>query len=327
MDGVIPGVGGVLVFLPLIAVFFLIFSFLEDLGYFSRAAFIMDRIMRAVGLHGKAFFSLFMGYSCNVAGIMATRMLESRKDRLIAALVNPLIPCSARLGVMSFLAAVFFAGDAATLVMLSLVVLSLVLVALVGLLLQKLVLPSENTYFIMEMPPYRIPTIRGLAIHMYERVGIFVKRAGTFIFLVSIIIWALSSFPEAVELSETYIGQAGRMLEPIGALLGFDWRLMVALIFGFAAKELTLSTLSILYGLEEEAELGIILAASWTPLTAFTFLTVQMIYVPCLATVAVMRKETNSWGWTALGVAYTLALAFVVGLIVYHGGLLIFGGG
>lgn len=321
VDGVIAGVGGVIVFLPLIAIFFLIFAFLEDWGYMARAAFVMDRIMHAIGLHGKTFLSLLMGYGCNIPGIMATRTLEHRKDRLIAILINPLIPCGARLGVMTFLAAIFFRGNTATLVMLSLIVLSLALVVLMGLLLRKFVLPGEHPAFIMELPPYHKPTIRGLAIHTWERVGVFVKRAGTIILLVSIVIWALSSFPSGAELGETYIGRLGKLFEPLGSPLGFDWRLIVALIFGFAAKELTISTLAILYGLGEEASLDIALATQWTPLIAYTFLVVQMIYIPCLASVAIMKRETNSWKWTMFGVAYTLILALITGIIVYNVGL------
>ncbi len=321
VDGVIAGVGGVMVFLPLIAIFFLIFAFLEDWGYMARAAFVMDRIMHAIGLHGKTFLSLLMGYGCNIPGIMATRTLEHRKDRLIAILINPLIPCGARLGVMTFLVAIFFKGNTATLVMLSLIVLSLALVVLTGLLLRRFVLPGEHPAFIMELPPYHKPTIRGLAIHTWERVGVFVKRAGTIIVLVSIVIWALSSFPSGAELGDTYIGQLGKLLKPLGSPIGFDWRLMVALIFGFAAKELTLSTLAILYGLGEEVGLEVALATQWTSLIAYTFLVVQMIYIPCLASMAIMKKETNSWKWTMFGVAYTIILAFIMGIIVYNVGL------
>lgn len=323
VDGVIAGVGSVLVFLPLIAIFFLIFAFLEDWGYMARAAFVMDRIMHAIGLHGKTFLSLLMGYGCNIPGIMATRTLEHRKDRLIAILINPLIPCGARLGVMTFLVAVFFKGNIATLVMLSLIILSLALVVLMGLLLRRLVLPGEHPAFIMELPPYHRPTVRGLLMHTWERAGVFVKRAGTIIVVVSIALWGLSTFPSETGLGNTYIGQLGRLFEPLGSLMGFDWRLMVALIFGFAAKELTIATLGILYGHEEEGVLATILAKSWSPLIAYTFLVVQLIYVPCLASVAVMKRETNSWRWTLFGVAYTLILAFIAGIIVYNLGTLL----
>ena len=322
VDGVIAGVGGVMVFLPLIAIFFLIFAFLEDWGYMARAAFVMDRIMHAIGLHGKTFLCLLMGYGCNIPGIMATRTLEHRKDRLIAILISPLIPCGARLGVMTFLVAIFFRGNTATLVMLSLIVLSLALVVLMGILLRKFVLPGEHPAFIMELPPYHKPTIRSLIIHTWERAGVFVKRAGTIILLVSIGIWALSSFPSGAEFGSTYAAQLGKLFEPLGRLMGFDWRIMVALIFGFAAKELTVATLGILYGFEEEAALAPALATAWTPLIAYTFLVVQLIYVPCLASVAVLKRETNSWKWTMFGVAYTLILALIAGVIVYNVGLL-----
>ena len=324
VDGVIAGVSIVIIFLPLIAIFFLIFAFLEDWGYMARAAFVIDRIMHTIGLHGKTFLSLFMSHGCNVLGIMATRTLEHRKDRLIAILINPLIPCGARLGVMTFLVAIFFKGNTATLVMLSLIVLSLALVMLMGLLFRKFMLPGEHPAFIMELPPYHKPTIHGLVIHTWERVSVFIKRAGTLILLMSIVIAILSSFPSGAELSDTYIGQLGKLLEPFGSLLGFDWQLMVALIFGFTAKELALSTLAILYGLSEEASLETVLATQWTPLTAYTFLVVQMLYIPCAASVAVMKRETNSWKWTMFGVVYSLILAFIMGIIVYNIGLLIF---
>ena len=321
VDGVIAGVGGVMVFLPLIAVFFLIFAFLEDWGYMARAAFVMDRIMHAIGLHGRTFLCLLMGYGCNIPGIMATRTLEHRKDRLIAMLINPLIPCGARLGVMTFLVAIFFGGNMAMMVMLSLIVLNLALVVLMGLLLRRFVLPGEHPAFIMELPPYHKPTIRGLAIHTWERAGVFVRRAGTIIVLVSIVIWALSSFPIGAKLSSTYAGQLGKLFEPLGSLMGFDWRVMVALIFGFAAKEMTIATLGVLYGFEEEAALATALVRSWTPLIAYTFLVVQMIYVPCLPCVAVLKRETNSWRWTIFGVGSTLLLALAVGMAIHTLGL------
>lgn len=317
VDGIIAGVGGVMVFLPLIAVFFLMYAFLEDWGYMARAAFVMDRIMHAIGLHGRTFLCLLCGYGCNIPGIMATRTLEHRKDRLIAILVNPLIPCGARLGVMTFLVAIFFRGTMATLAMLSLIVLSLALVVLMGLSLRKLVLRGEHPPFVMELPPYHRPTITGLAMHTWERAGVFVKRAGTIIVLVSVLVWVLSSFPSGAELGDTYAGQLGRLFEPLGKLMGFDWRIMLALLFGFAAKEMTIATLGILYGFEEEETLAAALTASWTPFVAYTFLVVQMIYVPCLASVAVMKRETNSWKWTVFGVGYSLILALIMGMLVY----------
>jgi len=322
VDGIIAGVGGVMSFLPLIAIFFLVFAFLEDCGYVARVAFLMDRVMHAVGLHGRTFLCLLVGLGCNVPGIMATRTLEQRKDRLITILITPLIPCGARLGVMTFLVAVFFTGYAATLVMLSLLGVSFALVALVSLLLRRFVLPGEHPVFIIELPPYHRPTVKGLVAHSWERTGVFVMRAGTIIVLASVMIWALSNFPSGVELGDTLIGQIGKLLEPVGIVMGFDWLIMIALLTGFVAKELTLATLGILYGLGEEA-LAPTLTAAWTPLVAYTFLVVQMIYIPCVASVAILRREAGGWKWAIFGVAYNLTLAFAVGAVVYNAGLLL----
>jgi len=323
VDGIIAGVGGVMVFLPVIILFFFMFAIVENSGYMARAAFVMDRIMHKMGLHGKTFLPLLLGYGCNVPAIMATRTLENRKDRLIAILINPLIPCGARLGVMTFIVSVFFTGLAATLVMLSLIIISLGLVFLMGVLFRKFVLPGEHPPFLMELPPYQMPGITDILIHTGERGWIFVKKAGTVIVAVSIVIWYLSNYPGA-NINSSYAAMLGRTLEPLGSLMGFDWRIMVALIAGFGAKETTITTLGVLYA-SGGSSAGFIagITASLTPLVAYTFLLVQMIYVPCLATVAIIKKETGSWKWTGIAVGYTLLLAFILGVLVYGIGKLL----
>jgi len=323
VDGIIAGIGGVMVFLPVIILFFFMFAIVENSGYMARAAFVMDRIMHKMGLHGKTFLPLLLGYGCNVPAIMATRTLENRKDRLIAILINPLIPCGARLGVMTFIVSIFFTGLAATLVMLSLIMISLGLVFLMGVLFRKFVLPGEHPPFLMELPPYQMPGIMDILIHTGERAWIFIKKAGTVIVAVSIVIWYLSNYPGA-NINSSYAAMLGRTLEPVGSLMGFDWRIMVALIAGFGAKETTITTLGVLYA-SGGSSAGFIagITASLTPLVAYTFLLVQMIYVPCLATVAIIKKETGSWKWTGIAVGYTLLLAFILGVLVYGIGKLL----
>jgi ferrous iron transport protein B len=318
-DGVIPGVGGVLTFLPIILIFFLFLGVLEDSGYMARAAFVMDRIMHAMGLHGKAFLSLLVGYGCNVPGIMATRVLETERDRLLAILVNPLIPCAARIGVAAFFVGAFFPPALRTPVMASLYALSLAMVILAGFLLRRIVLPGEESPFMMELPLYRSPGLRNLAIFTGWRLLAFLKKAGTVILGISVLIWLLSSFPVGADLPRTYLGRLGFWLEPAGKLLGLDWRMSVALLTGVAAKETSLATLGVLYHAEGES-LGQALRHSTTPLVALVFVVLQLLYIPCLATVAVMRSETNSWRWTALGVVYPLLLAGGLGLLLFHAG-------
>jgi ferrous iron transport protein B len=318
-NGIIPGVGGVLTFLPIILIFFLFLGVLEDSGYMARAAFVMDRIMHALGLHGKAFLSLLVGYGCNVPGIMATRLLETERDRLLAILVNPLIPCTARIAVATFFVGAFFAPALRTPVMASLYALSLAMVILAGFLLRRTVLPGEESPFMMELPLYRLPSLRNLATYTGWRLLAFLKKAGTVILGASVVIWLLSSFPAGADLPQTYLGRLGFWLEPAGRLLGLDWRTSVALVTGFAAKETSLATLGVLYHAEGQS-LVQALRHSMTPLAALVFVVVQLFYIPCLATVAVMRSETNSWKWTALGVTYPLALAGGLGLLVFEVG-------
>ncbi len=318
-DGVIPGVGGVLSFLPIILILFLFLGLLEDSGYMARAAFVTDRIMHAMGLHGKAFLCLLVSYGCNVPGIMATRILESERDRLLAILVNPLIPCAARIAVAAFFVGAFFPSPKNTLVMGSLYALSLAMVVFVGFVLRRVVLPGEEAPFMMELPLYRKPNVRNLAVYTGWRLLAFLKKAGTVILGASVVIWLLSSYPVGADLPHTYLGRLGFLLQPVGRLVGFDWRMSVALLTGFAAKETSLATLAVLYHAEGES-LVQTLQQNMSPLVALVFVVVQLLYIPCLATVAVMRSETNSWKWPLVAMAYSLLLAGGLGFLIFQVG-------
>ena len=321
-DGIFAGVGAVLAFVPQIAIFFTFFSLLQDSGYLARAAFLGDRFMQLMGLHGKSFFSLISGYGCNVPAIMATRTLEDPKDRLITMLINPLIPCVPRLGVMSAVVAAFFPGSQGALIMISLLLLSLLLVMFSALLLRKVVNQKERSAFVMELPLYHIPTWRNILLPTWQKTYSFLKRAWTFILAASIVVWVLSSYPQGVAMNATWAGKMGGWLTIIGQPLGFDWRIMVAIVFGFTAKETTLSTLGILYGVAADASQSIAQAmtGAMTHLGAYTFLVVYMLYIPCLASVITTYKESKSLGWTSFGIAYNLLLSFVIGWLVFHGG-------
>lgn len=317
-DGIFAGVGAVFAFVPQIGMFFILYSFLQDSGYLARAAFLGDRLMQMMGLHGKAFFSFVSSYGCNVPGIMATRTLENPKDRMITILLNPLIPCVPRLGVMSAVVAAFFPGGRGALVMSSLLVLSLLLIAFSSYFFRKTVIKTEKSAFVMELPLYHVPTVRNVLYPAWQKTYSFMKRAWTYILVASIIIWTLSSFPAGVSMDQTWAGKLGSSLTFIGSPLEFDWRIMVAILFGFTAKETTLATLGILYGVSVDAPQSIAQAmtGAMTHLQAFTFLVVYMLYIPCLATVVTIHKETGSWRWTSFGIGYNLLLSFSVGWLV-----------
>lgn len=317
-DGIFAGVGAVFGFVPQIWLFFILYAILQDSGYLARAAFLGDRLMQSMGLHGKSFFSFVSGYGCNVAGIMATRTLENPKDRMITILLNPLIPCVPRLGVMSAVVAAFFPGGRGALAMVGLLGLSLFLIAFSSYFFRKTVIRTEKSVFVMELPLYHFPTARNVFYPAWQKTYSFMKRAWTFILVASIIVWTLSSFPAGVTMDQTWAGKLGSALAVIGSPLEFDWRIMVAILFGFTAKETTLSTLGILYGVNVDAPQSIAqaMAGSMTPLQAITFLVVYMLYIPCLATVVTTHKEIGSWRWTGFGVVYNLLLSFGVGWLV-----------
>lgn len=323
-DGVIGGVGSVLVFMPQIMIMFLCISLLEDTGYMARAAFIMDRVMHWLGLHGKSFIPLVMGFGCNVPAVMATRTLESEKDRMITILVNPLMSCTARLPIYALFTSAFFAANQGT-VTFSLYLLGIILAVAMAKLFRKTIFRGESEPFVMELPPYRWPTARGTFIHMWERGSLFLKKAGTIILLGSVTIWFLSYFPSGVDYgsSASLAGKIGQFFEPLVKPLGFDWRAVVALLFGFIAKEIVVSTYGALLGVgESKAAISTELHGIFTPLTAYTFMAFSLLYTPCLATVAVIRRETGSWKWAAFAIGYSLVLAWLVAFVIYRIGLL-----
>jgi ferrous iron transport protein B len=315
-DGVLGGVGLVLTFVPILAVFFAALALLEDTGYLARSAYVMDRFMHALGLHGKSFLPLFLGFGCNVPAVMGARVIESRGGRLLTILLAPLVPCSARLVVLAFLAPAFF-GAAALPVALALVALNLLMLALVGVMLSHTLFRGQQMAFIMELPLYHMPNARTVGTFVWTNTSAFVRKAGSLILLASVLVWVLSYFPAGV-LERSYLARLGRALEPLGSLMGMDWRLLVALISSFVAKENAIATLGILYG---QGGQGLVssLVDQVPPASALAFLTVTMLFIPCLATVAVMRKETGSWCWTVFDVALLLAIALGAGIAVYQG--------
>ena len=321
-DGVFAGVGAVMGILPQIAVFYILFSFLQESGYLARVALLGDRFMQMWGLPGKSFFPLVSSYGCNVPGVMATRTLENYQDRLITMLLIPLIPCIPRLGVMSAILGAFFPGIRGAVVMLSLLLLDIILIILSARLLRRTVIPATSSAFVMELPRYHWPTMRQVLVPAWQQTYSFLKKVWTYVLLASIVVWGLSSFPVGVPLDQTWAGKIGAGLAVIGGQLGFDWRIMIALLFGFTAKETTLSTLGILYGVTDGTSQSISASITevLTLLGAYTFLAVYMLYVPCLSTVVTIYKESGSLRWTGLGLLYDLILGFTVGWIIWNGG-------
>lgn len=375
VDGIIAGVGGVLVFLPQILLLFLFISILEDSGYMARAAFLLDKLMSRVGLHGKAFLPLMSSFACAIPGIMATRTIEDRRDRLATILIAPFMSCSARLPVYALMISAFFAGrtvfgfiSLGAILMLAMYTLGILVAVIVAFILKRTVLKSPPPPFVMELPPYRVPNVRTILQNMITRSGLFLKRAGTVILAISIILWALMYFPrhnavqpvnstsvseqageqqvndeaevaklqQGEHLRNSYAGRLGHLIEPVIAPLGFDWKIGVALIASFAAREVLVSTLSIIYnvGKDENEESGTLISAIrdaktdagapvWTPLTALTLMVFFVLAIQCMSTVAIVRRETNSWGWTFLMVGYMTGIAYVAAFFTYQGGKLL----
>ena len=400
INGIIGGVGGVAVFLPNILLLFLLISVFEDTGYMARAAFVMDRVMHLIGLHGKSFISMIMGFGCNVPAIMATRTLENEKDRILTILINPLMSCSARLPVYVLIAGAFFGAKAGN-VIFSVYAIGVILAIFIGRLFRKTLFRGRSEPFVMELPPYRLPTLKSVIIHMWERAFVFVKKMGTVILAGSILIWFLSNFPVKKEValqhrakvqkieqeyeerlqtsrmdasrmdasrmdasrlhaldndekaireikrdllaakaaridvvereralqvvSHSFIGKIGRFVEPFFRPLGFSWKEGVALITGFVAKEVVVSTLGVLYNAGGEEQLGYQLrkSSSLTPLSAYAFLIFVLIYTPCLATIATIRQETKSLRWAMFSILYEITLAWVLAFLIVKGGNLL----
>lgn len=329
-DGVIAGLGALLEFAPPIFLLFFAISFLEGIGYMARAALISDRLMGAVGLHGKAFIPMILGFGCNVTGILAARSLDSRRDRLVSILVNPLISCSARLPVYVLFAGAFFA-ERRGLVVFSLYALGVVLAALAAKVLSVFIKPDVSSTFVMELPPYRMPRISGVLLQTWERGREFLHKAGTVILLAVVVVWVLSNLPPGVDPGspESLIGRIGSAIAPLLKPAGFGtWQAASALVFGAIAKELIVGTLGVLYGSgvgSASGGSGLINAiqANWTPLSAYAFMVMSLVYMPCVATLAAIRRETGSRAWTAFAMAYPLVLGWVLAVIVYQVGRLI----
>ena len=331
VDGIIGGVGGVLVFVPIIGILFLIMAILEDSGYMARVAYVMDKLMHRIGLHGKAFIPMILGFGCNIPGIMATRTLETKTDRLLTILINPFMSCGARLPVYALFAGAFFSAHRGW-VIFSLYFLGIVVAILMGLIFKKLFSKNLSAPFVIELPPYRLPTVTGLLIHVWEKIWIFIKKAGTIILAFSIIIWFLASVPVGVEYGsqESLAGSIGETIAPVFEPLGFgNWQSSVALMFGFVAKEVVVGTFGTLYGIEDientsgASSLNEALQNDFTPLSAYAFMVFVLLYVPCMAVLAVVKRETNSWKWPLFMVAYTTGLAWILAFIVYQGGKLL----
>ena len=322
IDGIIGGVGGVIVFLPNILILYFFISFLEDSGYMARAAFIMDKIMHRMGLHGKSFIPLIMGFGCNVPAIMASRMIEDRKCRLITMLVNPLMSCSARLPIYLVLIGAFFPGTA-SLVLLSIYAIGILLAVLMARLFSRFLVKGDDTPFVMELPPYRVPTVKTIFRHTWEKGAQYLKKMGGIIMIASILIWFLGYYPRgsyetmAEQQEHSYIGQIGKTIEPVIEPLGFDWKLGVGLLSGVGAKELVVSTLGVLYTNEEDIEsVNLSDRIPVTPTVALGYMLFVLIYFPCVATLAAIRQESGSWKWALFAAFYTTALAWVVAYAV-----------
>lgn len=376
-DGIIAGVGGVVVFLPQILLLFLFISLLEDSGYMARAAFLLDKLMSRVGLHGKAFLPLFSSFACAIPGIMATRTIESRRDRFATIMIAPFMSCSARLPVYTLMIATFFAGQTVlgfislgAVLMLAMYTLGIVVAIIAAFVLKRTILKAPPPPFLMELPPYRVPNIRAVLQNMVTRAWLFLKRAGTVILAISIVLWALMYFPrnaesvppaggtppvagsevardegdpapeilqpESEQLKNSYAGKLGHAIEPAIQPLGFDWKIGVALIASFAAREVLVSTLSIIYnvGKDENEESQTLIQAvrdakrddgkpAWTPLTALTLMVFFVLAMQCMSTLAIVRRETNSWRWPLFMLGYMTVLAYLAAFATYQIGTLL----
>lgn len=317
IDGIIGGVGSVISFLPQIVLLFTLLSLLEDSGYMARAAFIMDKLLRCIGLSGRAFVPMLMGFGCTVPAVMGTRILESEKDKKLTILITPFMSCSAKMPVYLLMVSMFF-KDRGPLVIFGIYILGVVIAILTALLFKSTVLKGKNSPFVMELPPYRLPSAKTLLLHIWERVRDFLVRAGTVLMGASILIWFLQSFNfslQMVESDESILASIGMMIAPVFTLCGFgDWRASVSLVTGIAAKESVASTMAVLYGGS--------LTGAFSTLSAFSFLVFVLLYTPCVAALTAMRKEFGSRKWMAVSVVYQLAVAWIMSFAVFQIGSL-----
>ncbi|MCM1610381.1 ferrous iron transport protein B [Phocaeicola vulgatus] len=330
IDGIIGGVGGVIVFLPNILILYFFISILEDSGYMARTAFIMDKIMHRMGLHGKSFIPLIMGFGCNVPAIMATRTIEDRKSRLITMLVNPLMSCSARLPIYLVMIGAFF-PNCASFMLLCIYTAGILLAVIMARIFSKFLVKGEDSPFVMELPPYRMPTSKSIMRHTWEKGAQYLKKMGGIIMIASIIIWFLGYYPQhdayesvAEQQKNSYIGQIGKAIEPVIKPLGFDWKLGIGLISGVGAKELVVSTLGVLYTNEGDVEnVNLSNRIPITPLVALAYMLFVLIYFPCIATFAAIKQESGSWKWAIFTAGYTTGLAWLIAFTVFQIGSLI----
>jgi ferrous iron transport protein B len=339
VDGVIGGVGSVIVFLPQILILYFFISLMEDSGYMARAAFIMDKLMHKMGLHGKSFIPLIMGFGCNVPAVMATRTIESRRSRIITMMILPFMSCSARLPIYIMIAGTFFSLQYRSWVLLSLYAIGIVVSVIVSKIFSSLVIKGEDTPFVMELPPYRWPTPKAIWRHTWEKGKEYLKKMGGIILVASIIVWALGYFPhnesipQEQQQEQSYIGRMGKAIEPVFAPQGFNWKLDVSLLAGVGAKEIVASTIGVLYsgddsfGDDEEFSddtekythlRQTMLQEGITPLAAYAYLIFILLYFPCIATIAAIKNETGSWRWACFAAVYTTVVAWVVSMLVYQ---------
>jgi ferrous iron transport protein B len=331
VDGILGGVGSVLGFLPEISILFIVLSILEDTGYMARAAFIMDRVLRRFGLSGKSFIPMIIGFGCTVPALMATRTLENEKDRRLTMMIIPFMSCSARFPIYAVFAAALFSSHQA-LAVYSMYIIGILVAMLSGIILKRFVTKGSVSNFIMELPEYHRPTLRNLLLHTWDKIRGFVIKAGTVLLLASIVIYLMSTTTFTLQSTtnqiDSMIGSIGSFIAPIFSPLGFgDWRSSIALLVGFVAKEAVVSTLGVLYGVggnavNNSAALIEPIRAAYTPLSGFAFMTFTLLYLPCIAAFATLKREMNSWKWTFIAVGYQTGIAYILALIIYQGGKL-----
>ncbi len=339
-DGIIAGVGSVIVFLPNILILYLFISFMEDSGYMARAAFIMDKLMHRMGLHGKSFIPMIMGFGCNVPAIMATRTIEDRKSRLLTMLVIPMMSCSARIPVYVILVSAFFSHYAA-LVLTGIYLLGMIMAVVMAKLFSRFVVKGDSLPFVMELPPYRLPTAKAVLRHTWEKGKEYLKKMGTIILAASIIVWALSYFPtnndKKIQAENSYMAKVGKAIEPVMQPCGFDWKQSVSLLSGVFAKEVVASTMTVVYATtseeaealedfedaENESRISELVNHNMTPLSAASMLLFILLYMPCLSTIVAIKNESGKWKWALFTMAYTIGLAWIVSTLFFQLGSLL----
>lgn len=325
-DGIFGGIGSVIAFLPLIMVMYFLIGLLEDSGYMARAAYVMDRLMRSLGLHGKTFVSMLVSTGCNVPGIMSTRTLENKKDRMIAILINPFVSCGARLPIYALFISAFFEENQG-IILFGLYTVGIIVALIMGKIFSKTLFKGETSYFVMELPSYKLPSLKNVFLLMWDKAGAFCKKAGVIILPIMILLTFLSNFPAGVEANSesSLLGIIGGIVAPIFTLAGFGtWQAGVSLLTGILAKESVVATMGLIYaGVEEGPELTTAIHSIFTPLSAVSFMIMSLLYTPCLVALGAIKRETNSWKWTIFAATYTFVVAWIVSVLVYQVGSLL----